>query len=261
MNDKNAINIFIERVFNYLNGRVNIFNRPAVLEIDWTPCFDSSVGAAARNPNRVIIFPEVIKRFFPNEYDFYYNIIISLIHELHHVDQVIDYIEMTKNPNYLNDIEYCVEFNSYMYMANNQIAIEQAIGFRDIHEFTEYMPNITKYEVGHIFHRRDYPTHIISMMQDMVRQHRCQFYDDIMSTFMIPDSIISLIINDKMLDIKIGLECCPLTLLNNILEEEYYKYNYRRASVKYNLVTNPVQKMVIKIDCCGKNILGYKKGE
>ena len=257
MIDKQYVNTFITRAFDYLNGRVNIFNYPAKLEIDWTTNRGSNVGAHSGNPNLIIIYPAVVRRLFEDDYLFYYNLVICVIHELLHADQVIDYVEMTKNPRYLADIENSVEFESYLFIANNQIALEQAIGFRDNFQFNSYPKAIEIYETGHTFRRRDYRTHIISILQDMTREHTSILIDNISHIFMDPNSMLTMIINDKILDIKIGLECCPLVVLNNLLYEEFFKYNYRAASVQFkNIIEdNSTIRCILIIQTDGRNIL------
>ena len=257
MVDRQYVNEFITRTFNYLNGRVNIFNYPAKLEIDWIANRGSGVGAHSGNPNLITIYPSVVRRLFNDDYLFYYNLVICLIHELLHTDQVIDYIEMTRNPSYLADIENCVEYESYLFMANNQIALEQAIGFRDRFLYSGYPKAIQIYETGHTFRRRDYRTHIVSILQDMTREHTSSLINNINHIFMDPNSMLTMIINDKILDIKIGLECCPLVVLNNLLYEEFFKYNYRAASVKFkNIIEdNSAIRCILMIQTDGKNIL------
>ena len=72
-----------------------------------------------------------------------------------------------------------------------------------------------------------------------------------------PNSMLTMIINDKILDIKIGLECCPLVVLNNLLYEEFFKYNYRAASVKFkNIIEdNSAIRCILMVQTDGKNIL------
>ena len=76
--DVQYVNEFIYKVFNYYNGRINIFN-PAVLHIEWVRKMNSENGATTRNPNVITIFPRVIQRYFPDPYWFYYNIILCII--------------------------------------------------------------------------------------------------------------------------------------------------------------------------------------
>ena len=52
------------------------------------------------NPNKITIYPRVLYSFFPDKNMFMYNVILSIIHELYHTDQIIDYDLMTKDPIY-----------------------------------------------------------------------------------------------------------------------------------------------------------------
>ena len=78
--DKEYIESFSYKIFNYLNGKVNIFNCPATLTIEWAELYGRDTAAISMNPNIVILYPRIILRNVSYEYDLYYNIFISLIH-------------------------------------------------------------------------------------------------------------------------------------------------------------------------------------
>ena len=74
----NETNQFIERVFNYYNGRINTFNK-AILKIEWviTP---SRIIGQTRNPNIVTIYPLVVYYIAQNDFMMKYLLIESVIH-------------------------------------------------------------------------------------------------------------------------------------------------------------------------------------
>ena len=80
---------FIRSVFNYYNGRINIFNK-AILCIDWVIKRDDVAGYSTQ-PNIVYIFPRTLMIISNNEDVFKFNIIMTVIHELYHTDQDVVY--------------------------------------------------------------------------------------------------------------------------------------------------------------------------
>ena len=76
-----AVNTNITNVFNYFNGRVNIFQK-ARLYINWCSVQGSSNGGLTTNPNCVIIYPRVIERYSNSKEEFIINIILIVIQVL-----------------------------------------------------------------------------------------------------------------------------------------------------------------------------------
>ena len=249
--ERKEVDAFIEKVFYCFDGNINIFNNKASLEINWAPMYGSSIAAYSTNPNRITIYPRVLYSFFPDKSMFEYNVILSIIHELYHTDQIIDYDLMTKDSIYNKQIEHVVEFESHLYMCNNREYIKQAIGFDDPIPFEVYADYIPQYETGLLYQRRDYISHFIGMMQEMTHTHTSDLIDALRSSFMSSMDIV-MIINGSMIDIKRNNVCCPLQQLNSIMTENYYKFNYRRAFVKY-FVDTPSNTMYLNIVCDGKN--------
>ena len=71
---KQHVENFARKAFDYLNGKINIFNYPATLEIEWAELLNRSTAAITRNPNIVILYPHIIMRHVECEYDLYFNI-------------------------------------------------------------------------------------------------------------------------------------------------------------------------------------------
>ena len=72
--NKENVNNLILNVFNFYNGRINVFNK-AVLDVNWANQWDSYNGGYSRLPNIVIINPLVIARHANSIYDMYVMII------------------------------------------------------------------------------------------------------------------------------------------------------------------------------------------
>lgn len=254
--DVQKVNEFICKVFNYYNGRINIFN-PAVLRIEWAIRHTSATGANTRNPNVVTVFPRVIERHFHEPHWFYYNIILCIIHELYHIDQDISFIRMTREPDYVRSIEAVVEMESYLYIANHQHELAEQFGFEDVIPYNEYYNAVKdSYETGALFVRKNYRTHMRSILKDLLNCEEHVVINNFDNAFTDPNSKISVIINNLMFVLKDGNLCMPVLQLNQILEEQFFQYSLRFAELNFgNVSGEPNHKMlVITTDC--SNILG-----
>ena len=94
---------FIFKVFNYYNGRINAFNTPAVLSINWVNY--GTIAGSTRLPNIVEIKPMVVLSYILNKNQnlnyFYYYLLETIIHALFHVDQIIDYRRVRMDSKYI----------------------------------------------------------------------------------------------------------------------------------------------------------------
>jgi hypothetical protein len=127
---------FAKKIFDHFNGIINIVI-PAKLEISpiSTEC---TIGCYAETifPNIVIMYISEIDTVGNNDDITAKKVLLiteCIIHELYHVDQVIDSTRCVcyNNPAYVNkysmDIEGSVEFMTYTYIANNAIYISELI--------------------------------------------------------------------------------------------------------------------------------------
>lgn len=254
--DTQQINKFIYNVFNYYNGRINIFN-PAVLHIEWVRKMNSSNGATTRNPNIITIYPMVIYRHFADPHWFYYNIILCIIHELFHIDQDISYIQMATNPKYVHEIESIVEMESYLYIANHQIEILMQFGFEDTIPYNNYYNAIKDtFEIGKLYTRRDYRTHMISILKDILHCEEHPIIDKFDSVFRQINSNINVILNGSTFVLKNKNLCMPIAQLNEILEQEFFRYNLRSANVWFinSSAEENTKVLIINSDC--SNFIG-----
>ena len=101
---------FIVKAFNYYNGKINQVNYPARLEIQWANLHGSYQAAYTSLPNKLCINAQLIFNYYENNIaQIYYEILESIIHELHHMDQIIDYSRVKYDIDYVNYIECAVE--------------------------------------------------------------------------------------------------------------------------------------------------------
>ena len=254
VNEKQNVEYFIRQVFNFYNGKINIFNK-AILKIDWVGKYGCDVGGTTRNPNIVEIYPLVTYRYFKDsQYLFYYNLIVSIIHELHHVDQVICYPKLKNNPMYLQYIENSVDIETYIYIANHQQEILENFGFQDNNSYDTYRSMVNNLEMGRLYKRRNYLTHLISILQDII-YHECHpMLDKVIEVFYDTSSNLVLFINDLELLIKQGNDACPVEVLNSVFEDQFFKYSLREASTSFNYNSNN-NVYELRIKSKGMNVL------
>ena len=156
-------------IFNYYNGTINTFNK-CVLYIDWLHKFDDpDVLGCTKAPNRVFIFPRVIMKESPDENIFTVNLILTIIHELYHADQIIDYLAISSdNKEYVDSIECPVEMLTNAYLYNNMHDIFYRFGIPIIYyrELLQHQLNI--YNSQYIYHKRDFYSHIAITLREAI---------------------------------------------------------------------------------------------
>ena len=255
--DKNRdfIDRFIHSVFDFYNGKINIFN-PAVLHIEYANLWNSPNGGTSRNPNIITIFPHVIERHVgSNQYNILYNIIVTIIHELYHTDQSISYLRMTYDIGYRNYIENVVEMSTYLYIANHQREIYENFGLIDRTNYKDYYPLIAPmFENGQLYQRRDYYTHMIYLLQEILYAEHHEMIDIFSKAFLDENSVIDIKINNLQFTLKDGLYCMPIIQLNEIMENEYFRYNLRKATTEYRSIGKDKHLFIINPNC--SNFMG-----
>ena len=103
--DIKEIEFLAYTVFNKFNGVVNPVNR-AVLQFNEMGMFGTSALAVSYGPNTVRVYPMVIQRLIGTDSDIKIFTIETILHELSHQDQIINYNKLTVNDEYRQFIEY-----------------------------------------------------------------------------------------------------------------------------------------------------------
>lgn len=211
------INDTIINAFNYYNGRINLCN-PAKLIIDWE-CNDKTAFGSYYLPNVVVIYGLTFRgyKYFNNIDDLRLNIVLTVIHELFHCDQVVIY----SKPDYnciMADLEYAVETQVYMYANANRNEFIDVFGI-DIYkarpDFDQYVNTLINLNCkGYRYHRRDEKKYIYMILynwfDDMITN---DLYDKLINMLNDNVSYISLIVNDNELILKNkDYICDPATL-------------------------------------------------
>ena len=227
--DRSFIDTFIRKVFNYYNGKINIFNNNCILKIDWAYRGTSSCVGFSRNPNIVIIFPMVMIRYSNSANHLLTIIVETIIHELYHCDQIIDYSRMNNDKEYILSIEHPAEIQTLIYVINHTNEIAEQFGLYLNTDPEEYKLYITMHENGYFYYRRRYVDHIFIMLSEISRTSFAEMYYAISSiNDMLVNNHGTIVIsfnNNKYLiqdnDYKI-----PLQKLNEIFYNEFFQYPY-----------------------------------
>lgn len=224
---------FAYRVFNFYNGKINIYN-DAIMEVSWLYCIGSTRVATARNPNHITLFPMVLLRVFePNSYWFWFNLYAAIIHELFHTDQLISYIRMRNDPDYMRLIESHVEMETYLYIGSHLNELQQ-FGLDDRVGAMNYYGFAAGFETGSLYQRGNYMEHMISMLKDILYLDEHPVLDEFRYIFSIPESRIDCKINEVYFNLKTEDRLFPIEKLNKIFEEQFFKYSLWRGEVCIN---------------------------
>ena len=256
------IESFIINVFNYYNGKINIFN-PAVLEIEWANRYGDPRGGTTSNPNIVTIFPRVSARMMSNDgitdpYWLYYNLLMCIIHELHHVDQEINFIRLSYDEAYKSYIEGSVEVETMMYIANHQQEIMENFGLCDRINYNNYYPLYgALYEPGRLYKRRNYLTHMQNILRDMLYLETHPIIDVFTEKFLMLNTTIEMQINNIRFVLKDNELCIPIEQLNYILTQQFFRY-ILRSSIKADWYESDTHryKYLIRFTTACSNIIG-----
>ena len=230
------IDEYINNVFNYYNGRINVFNYPAKLCIEWGYRADMFLAGATSNPNKVYIYPEMIIEFCNYNMDsIKYLLYATIIHELHHIDQFINYIKYANDSYYKNYIEGVVELYSTLYMASHRYETIQ-FGIYDIIEQSHVIDvalHQSQPHLGKIFNRKQYVDHFISMMHDIMYDgNNNKEIKKFIKIFNNPETIIHVNINNRIeYTLKNKMYCIGIPQLNQIMDDEIFQYNYRYGDI------------------------------
>jgi len=152
---QNEIEMLIKNIFNYYNGKINNIIK-AKLIIDWRGNYITNEAGCCIAPGIVYIFPMAGFRYCPTDYNIYKQyIVMTVLHELHHVDQyIIERYNTKQYPEYQFSIEAPVEVHTNIFIANHINEIHNLFGV-DMSEYVsvEYPYTMQRYDVG-LFYRR-----------------------------------------------------------------------------------------------------------
>lgn len=223
-----AVNTNITNVFNYFNGRVNIFQK-ARLYINWCSVQGSSNGGLTTNPNCVIIYPRVIERYSNSKEEFTINIILIVIHELYHIDQCIIFNRMEIDKAYHDMIENTVEVESTSYLYNHIHEINEKFNLNIRLNSNKIGYLINFFSDGNLYHRAKYLDHLISLIAELFNYQYCvenNIIQLIAQYYNTSNSKIIIEINNNTLVVKENDAIVNVNILNDFMFDNFYRYNY-----------------------------------
>lgn len=224
---KNEVEPFIQSVFDYYNGRVNIFNNKAVLDINWTNQVNGDIGGLSILPNIVTIYPMPLYRIYDyNITEVKGRIIYTIIHELYHTDQFMLPNEYMSNSKYKDYIEYACELESYIYMACNIDEIYNTFNIKFNIDIIKKL--IQRYDVvGIRYQRRHYNDHIFMCILNLIplnyrkTENINKIKDTIYNSINNKNNLI-LKVNDKYIYIIKDSQYISLESFNYFISQLYY---------------------------------------
>lgn len=243
-----AVNTIITNVFNYFNGRINIFQK-ARLYINWCNIQGSSNGGLTTNPNCVIIYPRVIERYSNDKEEFITNIILIVIHELYHIDQCIIFNRMEVDKAYHDMIENTVEAESTSYLYNHIHEINEKFNLNLRLNPNKIGDLINFFSDGNLYHRAKYLDHLISVIAELFNYQYCvenNILQLITQYYNTSNSKIIIKINNNILVVKENDAIINVNILNDFMFDNYYKYNYIVRSEGYVYGEN--NELTIQLD-------------
>ena len=169
--NREEINTFINNVFNYYNGRINRII-PSIIEINWCMLENSTNAGVTTTAKIVRIFPMVIARCVRNKNQLKSMLLVTIIHELYHVDQYIVPSRLEYDQEYVKSIEFPVEFMTWCYILNHEYEISQFIDFNfSIKGIMDFVNTYSSYPYR--YHRITYIDYLCCVIDDI-----CRFFDD-----------------------------------------------------------------------------------
>ena len=234
INNRNEIDTFIRNVFNYYNGRINLIN-PARLHIEWLQCNNINTAGAALLPNIVEIYPNVMCRIVNNEEQLKRWIVMVVIHELYHTDQIIDTTLLMCDTNYENYIENAVEVMTTIYIANHREEIYNTFGVlvSDNNNLKEYMYNYISGSGN--YRRKNLVQHIFLCLSDAIRLE--SFINELFHIYYkyieSDKNILLFVARDKYIYIKEQNNLIDINLFNDFMYYNYFRFTFRKTKMDY----------------------------
>jgi hypothetical protein len=247
----NEINEFCYRVFNYYNGKINKFNYPAVLFVEWSHNTRDRAGDH-HEPNIIRVFPnsliqdinEVIEDdTYAKQTTLRFLLLETIIHELYHVDQLLSFPADYLDTGYADRVEKEVELQTTIYLANNRQDILDKFGVLAIVGSNDV--NLAVQHRYASYHRRRFVDHIARILQIILYVNGCK----IASLEPIDNAIrknietctghIIVHVGDKVLVIQDGTYNAPIQDVNQFLFEHCFRYDFSiGGDIKVTCSTN-----------------------
>lgn len=270
--ERGYYNNLITKIFNYYNGKINRINNNAILNIEWCSKRDSTIMGVNYYPNKIVIFPKVIidiinMIYFSESIDekkelVKYNIWTTIIHELYHIDQIIDYQSSSLIYDYMMTIEDAVAIQTSLFARSNinDLKLFEIKDFSKNDKLDDYINNYIPQYVH--YERRTYLTHILSIICGISRRQFNRIPNELYkllyhSVYIKPRDYVFKIIynnNEFIINNKGILKSINEinNFFNNYLIYDVYKINSTNWEIKKYMSHTEI---IFKIDSEAKNIM------
>lgn len=218
------VNNFVISVFNYYNGKINVIN-PAELDVDFLAYRGTNAAGDFKLPDIVQVHTGTMWTIANNINEFRSLVVHTIIHELYHVDQVIDTFRLPGGDGdrkYRGFIEDNNEFMASSYVLQHQKEIHDLFGV----VFNKFEINRYKRTYNELigctrYERVTYITHLIQMLESYM-QFKKETKDSIMEAFNRLDSFFAIRVNDNFIVVKNYRILTPIMLINRFFWENVF---------------------------------------
>lgn len=224
----NELNDFIVDVFNYYNGKINMVNK-AVLKIDWARR-TKELGISIL-PNIVTIYPRVAFNITSNISMLKINLLETIIHELYHTDQVIDYRLYAVDPVYKHNIETAVEVETATYIVQHRFEIARRFLVpTDNADITEY--NLTLQYMYCNYYRRTWKHHIAMVISEFIGSEYFNHLYNVLDRYADTNGTVEVEINNVCVKVVDNGVPIPLEVFNTAFD---YRIWGSSCDIKYHM--------------------------
>ena len=226
--DRKEVEDFIHKVFNYYNGRINRII-PSFINIEWA-LYDITTMGITYTSKTVTIYPMVIAKYSKGNKHFKLNIIMSIIHELYHVNQYIEYSQMHYRKDFENSVEFPVEFMTWCYITNHEYEIATLSGGCTYNDNTlnSCISIYSAFKYGY-YRIRSIDDYIFTVVDDILRSRSDYNANDFKPIFYecINKQDVSLSINDNNIIVKSNGVYNDIQEIQKFVYNNYSMYKYR----------------------------------
>ena len=250
-----AVDKLIRTVFGYYNCKINIVN-PAELNIDYMLYRSINCLGDHKLPNIVIIHAGCLWFNSTTVNEFLSNTIYTIVHELYHVDQRIEYFRFNGrggDAEYRQYIEDSNDFMTVCYMLNHQKEIHDLFNVEfDERELNFYKSIYESLISAPPYRRITYEDYIIQVIEGLFCMQD-EVQDRIYNVLRMENSVMFITINGCNLLVKNYRYRASVDMINNFFYTYMYQYDIMSIHARENMADyDYCTTYVLDIDIDGK---------
>ena len=237
------LNHFATNVFDYYDGKINLFNRHCNVILDWNGDGSGVLGSYSI-PNTVILRMQNIVDNSEDETSFKYRCVYVIIHELFHADEFkLSNQDYYADNDIMYNVEQAVEGMTFDYIMNNlkdfdMFGVERwpthRINYflRPYRYYTEYIP----------YRRTNYANHIFFVIDSVIKSKDDAMY---IANSLFDEDVYKIEVNlnngstftNNHIDIKTRRMLTNIYMLNTFFYESFFKYSSFKKSYYHDIKT------------------------